>query len=721
MELINLDDFLRKLYDEIERRQTPYIPFRSFVRHIRGSISATEIALVQAHINLEKWQDYIKLRYENIALTEYGRYYVENVLDAVIPDYFTPNELANLVRTYSGKLRPAEYTITHINKIKDFGGKKVYRIEVALSEGEGWKSITTGTIARIGKSEGAIIGKEGIGEYYYFLTPDTCDDIRMPTIMISDPAPLLCALASRIETLHSMPNLFAALIGKEDCNGAMISLPQSNNIEKFLSSLKVPWAQLLWGPPGCGKTYGIAQYIARHIVSRPNTSILLLAPSNRAADVALLEVVNTIKGYGAVELLKNREILRYGYPVMAEVLKMQGVLGSAKEEDIETVIQQLSRKINGYPEDADPVEKMMLIAELFMQRENLKKAVSHHALKCSLVVTTTTQAFLSSSPISDKKWDLVIIDEVTMVPIAQLYFIAALTDNILLMAGDPRQLGPVFVKTRYSTNEEECALGTDIFTYAFQHNNNSMVEKHVSNGPICRIMEQRRCHPRIWDVLKDGYPGVKVNYSYSAPSTIGSLYKNPLIVIDISNVTENCCETMGRSWANKTSAKIALDLAQCCLLKDGSLNVGVIAPYAAQAKVISDMLQQRKSLKGSPISVVDYERIAVGTVHRFQGGDADVIILDMVGSNGKPSLGPLLSNEQGKRLLNVAFSRARHKLVILIDQQWHKDRVGVNGSNSLLADVVNETYLYADNECLLELGFNCRNFHEFRALTQISQ
>lgn len=75
------------------------------------------------------------------------------------------------------------------------------------------------------------------------------------------------------------------------------------------------------------------------------------------------------------------------------------------------------------------------------------------------------------------------------------------------------------------------------------------------------------------------------------------------------------------------------------------------------------------------------KRIKIGTVHTFQGSECDIIIFDMVDcfqqENGKPKkIGRLYSGENGERLLNVAVSRARHKLIIVCDPEYIKNIPG---------------------------------------------
>jgi len=88
--------------------------------------------------------------------------------------------------------------------------------------------------------------------------------------------------------------------------------------------------------------------------------------------------------------------------------------------------------------------------------------------------------------------------------------------------------------------------------------------------------------------------------------------------------------------------------------------VGIIAPYRDQIAMIKRLLKQ------PPLSPAAARRLKVGTVHAFQGSEADIIIWDLVDSRHH-RIGKLFHGEAGNRLVNVAISRAQGKLVIVGD------------------------------------------------------
>ena len=107
-------------------------------------------------------------------------------------------------------------------------------------------------------------------------------------------------------------------------------------------------------------------------------------------------------------------------------------------------------------------------------------------------------------------------------------------------------------------------------------------------------------------------------------------------------------------------AQIALDLARNAV-EGGAESVAIITPYAEQARRIGRLISKHRDLN---------DRVECRTVHRFQGGERDVVIFDTVDAEPLPP-GRLLSgkapNSSATNLINVSLSRARGKLIILAD------------------------------------------------------
>jgi superfamily I DNA and/or RNA helicase len=132
----------------------------------------------------------------------------------------------------------------------------------------------------------------------------------------------------------------------------------------------------------------------------------------------------------------------------------------------------------------------------------------------------------------------------------------------------------------------------------------------------------------------------------------------PLVVLD--TISRTTCErpASGGSRVNAVSAEVTADLVLEAVT-GGAGSVAVITPYAAQARDIRRRLAARR--------VAD--AVECSTIHRFQGRECDVVIIDLVDA---PPMRPgvLLSGgsqSDAANLLNVSISRARGKLIIVAD------------------------------------------------------
>ena len=101
--------------------------------------------------------------------------------------------------------------------------------------------------------------------------------------------------------------------------------------------------------------------------------------------------------------------------------------------------------------------------------------------------------------------------------------------------------------------------------------------------------------------------------------------------------------------------------------------IGIITPYAAQARLIRAMLKDYYKQNTSHISCA--------TVHQFQGSESDIVIFDAVESYPKSAVGYLMGKDPDNiiRLINVAVTRAKGKLITIAnDKFWENLYKGTN-------------------------------------------
>lgn len=126
---------------------------------------------------------------------------------------------------------------------------------------------------------------------------------------------------------------------------------------------------------------------------------------------------------------------------------------------------------------------------------------------------------------------------------------------------------------------------------------------------------------------------------------------------------------VGGSRLNFLSAAVAVNIAERLLRLDRPeispgerARVLIGAPYQPQARLVT-LLVKDAGLE---------REVIPGTVHTFQGSEAPVVIFDLVLDEPHRQAGMFDArrNEDYLRLLNVALTRARRRLIVVSDFDW---------------------------------------------------
>jgi very-short-patch-repair endonuclease len=492
-------------------------------------------------------------------------------------------------------------------------------------------------------------------------------------------------IGESLGAIGQLPPLCRILIGNQQT--ARIESHNSLQVADQLSYAPTPWARLLWGPPGAGKTFALARLTER-LLSDPRERVLLLAPSNTAVDAATLEVVSALResttGGGMIE---SRAVFRFGYPKDDRVLAVDELFGPPRLSELSAEIRKANSEIQRLTRTG--ASERELATERTKRKslqDELKRCMASHIGDAKVVATTISLALGPSSPVlTAGNWGTIIADEVSMIGGAVVLLLSSLAQRRLLLAGDPRQLAPIL---EWNSGEPpvdvQAWLGRDAFAWAASPATAS-AGFDGSDQRMARILSQRRCHPGIWSCVSSLYPAVRTEVDVEV---LNRLALSPpfqgaaRVILDLSSGRkagqipeadddvdvaarfESACRKTGKSWSNPPTAALAIDVAREVRAALPKARIAIIAPYRAQVRLISNWLSEEAKVDGH------LKTVEVGTVHSFQGGEADVVIFDVVDGPPRTSLGGLLSSEAGLRLVNVAVTRGRGKLVVIGDRAW---------------------------------------------------
>src|SRR5258708_1703668 len=189
-------------------------------------------------------------------------------------------------------------------------------------------------------------------------------------------------------------------------------------------------------------------------------------------------------------------------------------------------------------------------------------------------------------------------------------------------------------------------------------------------------------HPRIASIVSQHiYDGRLKNSvrvldetKWQQYAKVQPLPGQPLVLCDTSESSPVAIKPDGKSRINEYQALCCLELARQVLttlperdVQKGDFRIGLITPYSKQARIL-----QRLVKDAGRTNV-----IRECTVHRFQGLEADVIIFDTVESPSE-KLTDFTGGSWGSgamRLINVAVTRAKYKLIIVANYQYLHDNL----------------------------------------------
>lgn len=380
--------------------------------------------------------------------------------------------------------------------------------------------------------------------------------------------------------------------------------------------------EFVFGPPGTGKTTYLAKNVLIPLIEEHDEcKVLVLTPTNKAADVLVRRIMEVLYGSRSYE----EWLVRFGATADEEI--EQSPVFKNKTFDIRTLPKNVTiTTIARFPYD------------FFMPQG--------------------ARLFLN-----ELKWDYIIIDEASMIPIANIvYLLYKKTPQKFIIAGDPFQIEPI--------NSVNLWKNENIYTLVHL---SSFVNLQTTpyRYKVELLTTQYRSIPEIGNIFSNfAYGGILHHYRSSESQRPLNL-KDGLIVkaLNIIKFPVSKYESIYRAKRLQHSSSYQIYSALftyeyiCYLSKSiasansGSLfKIGVIAPYRAQADLIDKLLASEKLP-----SEVD---VQVGTIHGFQGDECDIIFSVF---NTPPTISASKEMFLNKRnIINVSISRARDYLFIIM-------------------------------------------------------
>lgn len=269
----------------------------------------------------------------------------------------------------------------------------------------------------------------------------------------------------------------------------------------------------------------------------------------------------------------------------------------------------------------------------------------------------TTLSARANFPLAAGIFDLLIIDEASQCSVAAVIPLAYRARRILIV-GDPNQLAPIVTLRKPAVDALASAHGYArgyLEDQSLSFDKDSAFTAFAARACVTHLLdEHHRCHPQIAQFFNREF----YDNSLTVLSEVNSTLLRGISVIDVVGHTER---TDGGSSLNRAEASAIARWISEHPEEHG--HIGVVTPFSAQADLIGRELEE---VLGSGAYAA--AGIVIGTAHRFQGGEREVMLFSTVLATDVSSR-TVSWVEEKRNLINVAVSRARRALVVFTHTQ----------------------------------------------------
>ncbi|MFE7384531.1 AAA domain-containing protein [Streptomyces zhihengii] len=283
-------------------------------------------------------------------------------------------------------------------------------------------------------------------------------------------------------------------------------------------------------------------------------------------------------------------------------------------------------------------------------------------------------------------FDLVVIDEASQCSIPAVLPLLFRAKRALII-GDPMQLGHIPGITAQQERQARVRAGlsaAQLEDHRLAYHVYSSYHAAAQHGEGALLLDEHyRCHPAIADVVNGycyaGQLQVLTDVRKQVPTLdpVGS--SDPAPALGWVEVPDGASAlgAGGRSWRNPAEAarvRETVDELLARLPEDAT--VGVVTPFRAQKEALARVW-------------ADDDRVRVGTVHAFQGGQRDVMVLSPVATGNTP---PRTTHWVASQvnLWNVAVTRAKSQLITVGSHAFWQGQAGLPSLLAGRSDLLGE-------------------------------
>ena len=409
--------------------------------------------------------------------------------------------------------------------------------------------------------------------------------------------------------------------------------------QKDALSLPLNRAGLLIGPPGTGKTFTVGAMIASLLCRFKNSKILVSGPTNTAVDAALISADDWLQRLGKEDLRHSLKRVGSRFDVRRYRDREHLLASGIYEASIEISMLELDE-----PPKKDIERYVAWKERLEAARARLQADVAQVAATARVVAITTNSLFMHYSSLAnpgDCPWHFAIIDEASQIMLPAALMAGSIA-KCVTFTGDPDQLAPIVQSTDATTK--------------------ALLEKTafdcLREAPSVFLDEQSRMCKGICDVVSHTFYAGKLKVCKKANWDAKWKKERSSWFLDGREVPRVLVDDRAgeATWSKKyngnirfQSAKIVAAWVDEFLALVPPQELLILTPFRAQRALIKSVLGRNRN-----------KEVLVSTVHRAQGSEKKIVIFDPVDAGC-----PFLNSNTGRRLINVAASRAQAHLIIV--------------------------------------------------------
>ena len=406
----------------------------------------------------------------------------------------------------------------------------------------------------------------------------------------------------------------------------------SNQIEAFIHAEHAEDYFLIQGPPGSGKSF-LSSLILLYLFASQKKRIVVVGPTHMAINNALVKIAEAfLRVCSANDAGKN--LVKNCMLKVGQSYNAKGLFVTAPDGEVIKIANHNNAPVgllNNFCDD-DGVALPWIVG--------------------------MTSYSLQSKRARGLKYDILFVDEAGQltIPIA---WMAMVEPTKVILAGDHKQLPPIV----YEKNEKE-EFKHSIFEHLIDANNSIMLNVSFRmNGVICDLVSNLFYEGK----LKPFNSEKRLKTNLTEP-----LYgaAHPIVLYNVKHKSKQF---------SQEEAEMVIEIVTKYISSGvNPTDIAVLAPFRAQCALIRRMLASQDN-----IAPELRKEIVIDTVDRMQGQEREIIIYSF--TSGDPSY---MADKQdflyNPNKLNVAFSRAKNKLILLANKEALAEL-----SNPLINDILN--------------------------------